>query len=120
MLVEPLIALPQLLSAVAVGLASWKRIYAFLTAAEVVDTAYNVKSGSDIRIVNGSFQWSKKTEERADAPIDEKKKNFIHDLNISIKQGSLTAIVGNVGSGKSSILSAILGEMECVSGKVRG
>ena len=30
----------------------------------------------------------------------------------------LYGIVGSVGSGKSSLLSAILGEMECESGKV--
>jgi ABC-type transport system involved in cytochrome bd biosynthesis fused ATPase/permease subunit len=39
-------------------------------------------------------------------------------VNLSIKQGSLTAIVGQVGCGKSSLLSAILGEMEKVKGRV--
>ena len=28
----------------------------------------------------------------------------LHDINISIKEGSITAIVGQVGSGKSSLL----------------
>jgi hypothetical protein len=36
---------------------------------------------------------------------------------LCILEGSLVAIVGRVGSGKSSLLSAILGEMECISGK---
>ena len=37
-----------------------------------------------------------------------------------MKKGSLTAIVGTVGSGKSSLVSALLGEMEKSSGKKRG
>ena len=36
----------------------------------------------------------------------------LKDINLSIPRGSLTAIVGPVGSGKSSLISAILGEME--------
>jgi ATP-binding cassette subfamily C (CFTR/MRP) protein 1 len=36
-----------------------------------------------------------------------------------VKKGSLTAIVGTVGSGKSSLVSALLGEMEKSSGKKR-
>lgn len=39
-------------------------------------------------------------------------------INLRIKKGSLVSIVGIVGSGKSSILSAILGEMEADCGRV--
>jgi len=35
-----------------------------------------------------------------------------------VKPGQLVAIVGQVGAGKSSLLSAILGEMERVQGSV--
>lgn len=45
-------------------------------------------------------------------------------LNIQIPKGSLVAVVGPVGCGKSSLVSALLGEMEKVEGavsvKVRG
>ena len=40
-------------------------------------------------------------------------------INLEIKQGSLIAVVGTVGSGKSSLLSAILGEMNNVQGVVK-
>jgi ABC-type cobalamin/Fe3+-siderophores transport system ATPase subunit len=40
-------------------------------------------------------------------------------INLYIPEGSLLAVVGPVGSGKSSLLSAILGEMEIKSGDVR-
>lgn len=36
----------------------------------------------------------------------------LQDLNFTIEAGSLVAVVGIVGSGKSSLLSAILGELE--------
>lgn len=37
---------------------------------------------------------------------------------MSIPEGSLVAIVGHVGSGKSSLLSALLGEMDKLEGSV--
>jgi ABC-type transport system involved in cytochrome bd biosynthesis fused ATPase/permease subunit len=39
-------------------------------------------------------------------------------LNVKIPEGALVAVVGQVGSGKSSVLSAILGEMEKLTGVV--
>ncbi|XP_012501970.1 PREDICTED: canalicular multispecific organic anion transporter 1-like [Propithecus coquereli] len=40
-------------------------------------------------------------------------------LNIKIPEGALVAVVGQVGSGKSSVLSAILGEMVKLTGVVQ-
>lgn len=39
-------------------------------------------------------------------------------LNVCIPEGSLVAVVGHVGSGKSSLLSALLGEMDKLEGSV--
>uniref|UniRef100_A0A8C0IP28 Multidrug resistance-associated protein 1-like n=1 Tax=Chelonoidis abingdonii TaxID=106734 RepID=A0A8C0IP28_CHEAB len=41
------------------------------------------------------------------------------NLNMKIPEGSLVAVVGQVGSGKSSLLSAILGEMNKFEGTVQ-
>ena len=40
----------------------------------------------------------------------------LQDINCEIESGTLVAVVGSVGSGKSSFLSAMLGEMESIGG----
>ncbi|GFN95555.1 canalicular multispecific organic anion transporter 1 [Plakobranchus ocellatus] len=44
--------------------------------------------------------------------------SFLKDITVKIPQGKLTVVVGAVGSGKSSLLSAFLGEMVQVSGNI--
>ena len=43
---------------------------------------------------------------------------FIYSINLEIPKGKLVAVVGTVGAGKSSLISAFLGEMEKVKGSV--
>ncbi|KAK2942132.1 Multidrug resistance-associated protein [Blattamonas nauphoetae] len=43
----------------------------------------------------------------------------LQEMNISIKKGSLTMVVGEVGSGKSSFGAAIVGDIERMSGTVK-
>lgn len=42
----------------------------------------------------------------------------IEDIDLTIPKGSLTAIVGPIGSGKSSLLQGLMGEMRRTAGKV--
>lgn len=56
-------------------------------------------------IENGTFSWGGDD-------------STLRDINIKVDKGKLVAVVGTVGSGKSSIVSAFLGEMERVSGVV--
>jgi ATP-binding cassette, subfamily C (CFTR/MRP), member 1 len=42
----------------------------------------------------------------------------LHAINLTIPKGKLTVVMGAVGSGKSSLLSALLGEMEKWEGRV--
>ena len=44
--------------------------------------------------------------------------DVLYSINIEVKKASLVAIVGQVGCGKSSLLSAVLGEMEKSTGQV--
>lgn len=59
-------------------------------------------------IENGNFAWDSENIE----------KPTLRNINLQIKQGQLVAVVGTVGSGKSSLISALLGEMEKLSGRV--
>lgn len=43
----------------------------------------------------------------------------LRNINLEVKCGTLVAIVGIVGSGKSALLGCILGELEKVVGQVR-
>ena len=42
----------------------------------------------------------------------------LRSINLNIKPGQLVAVVGHVGAGKSSLISAVLGEMEKMKGHV--
>ena len=42
----------------------------------------------------------------------------VHDITMHVQRGTLVAVVGRVGSGKSSLLSGLIGQMRKVSGSV--
>lgn len=44
--------------------------------------------------------------------------NTLHDITLSVKKGGLCALIGPVGSGKSSLLQLVLGELEPREGHV--
>jgi ABC-type multidrug transport system fused ATPase/permease subunit len=44
--------------------------------------------------------------------------NTLMNISFQVPKGKLVAIVGSVGSGKSSLLSALLGEMHLLGGKI--
>lgn len=68
---------------------------------------------------NGNDRPAEGGEKGADAATTKKENNLtLRDINLRIKKGSLVAIIGSVASGKSSLLHAILGEMERISGKI--
>ncbi|KAH9374379.1 hypothetical protein HPB48_001979 [Haemaphysalis longicornis] len=57
---------------------------------------------------NCSFSWAQ--------PEHEKVKVQLFNVNLDIEPGTLVGVVGFVGSGKSSLLSAILGDMHLIQG----
>ncbi|XP_029433021.1 multidrug resistance-associated protein 1-like isoform X2 [Rhinatrema bivittatum] len=112
----PLNMLPMVISSIVQASVSLKRLRVFLSHEELDPDSIvrgSIK-GSDGSIIvkNATFSWS-----RSDPPS-------VKDIDLRIPEGSLIAVVGQVGCGKSSLLSALLGEMEkregsvCVKGSV--
>uniref|UniRef100_A0A669CGU8 Canalicular multispecific organic anion transporter 2 n=1 Tax=Oreochromis niloticus TaxID=8128 RepID=A0A669CGU8_ORENI len=100
----PLNMLPQVISSLVQASVSLKRVQNFLSHDELDPDSVN--RNNTITVVNGKFTWGKD-----DAPV-------LHNINVMVPQGSLLAVVGHVGCGKSSLISALLGDMEKVEGEV--
>eukprot|EP00106_Octopus_bimaculoides_P021554 XP_014788996.1 PREDICTED: multidrug resistance-associated protein 1-like [Octopus bimaculoides] len=87
---------------------SVKRINGFLNAEDLDpnNVIYDSKIDSAISIQEGTFSWEKNSN------------NVLEDITLNIPKGSLTAIVGPVGCGKSSLISTIIGELNKKKGTV--
>ncbi|KAG0255134.1 hypothetical protein DFQ27_006425 [Actinomortierella ambigua] len=59
------------------------------------------------------------TNEKTDEASRDTHGPVLHNISLTIKRGSLTAVVGRVGEGKSSLVGALLGEMYKYNGTVR-
>ncbi|KFQ93102.1 Multidrug resistance-associated protein 1, partial [Nipponia nippon] len=105
----PLFDLPSVISAVAQTKVSLSRLEDFLCAEDLnpEDVNTNYSGNHAVGFIGASFRW-----EKNGLPV-------LKNLSVSIPEGSLVAVVGQVGSGKSSFLSAILGEMEKLEGTVQ-
>ncbi|NXA48635.1 MRP3 protein, partial [Nothocercus julius] len=105
----PLNMLPQVISSLAQTSVSLKRIQQFLNHDELDPNCVETKAiapGCAITVTNGTFSWGREL------------KPSLKDINLLIPSGSLVAVVGHVGCGKSSLVSALLGEMEKLEGEV--
>ncbi|CAN0020479.1 unnamed protein product, partial [Phaeothamnion confervicola] len=82
------------------------------------------RSGGSIHLDGAVFEWSRRDESAAAAAIAGAKgaaaeKKALHVDELSVEPGELLAVVGAVGSGKSSLVSSILGDMTRIAGSVR-
>jgi len=67
---------------------------------------------------NATFQFEKERRRSENIDVEDVVDFKLEKVNIDIKKKELVCIKGTVGAGKSSLLSAILGNMICVSGKI--
>ncbi|XP_026206344.1 canalicular multispecific organic anion transporter 2 isoform X2 [Anabas testudineus] len=105
----PLNMLPQVISSIVQASVSLKRVQGFLSHDELDPNSVDRKNTAteySVTVVNGKFTWAKE-----DPPV-------LHNINMMVPQGSLLAVVGHVGCGKSSLISALLGEMEKLEGDI--
>ncbi|XP_011637000.1 multidrug resistance-associated protein 1 isoform X7 [Pogonomyrmex barbatus] len=106
----PLSMLPMMIGNIVQAYVSVKRINKFMNMEELNpnNVQHDPSDAHALTIENGSFCWDNEDIER---PI-------LRNINFHVEQGQLIAIVGTVGSGKSSLLSALLGEMDKLNGRV--
>ncbi|XP_006839138.3 ABC transporter C family member 3 isoform X1 [Amborella trichopoda] len=109
---EPIYNLPDLISMTVQTKVSLDRIASFLRLedlpSDTVETLQRHSSEIAVEVSNGSFSWDPSSPSPS-----------LKDLNFRVLRGMKVAVCGTVGSGKSSLLSCILGEVPKVSGTVK-
>uniref|UniRef100_A0A663MAA0 ATP binding cassette subfamily C member 2 n=1 Tax=Athene cunicularia TaxID=194338 RepID=A0A663MAA0_ATHCN len=104
----PMAMLPLVLSSLVQTNVSTVRLERYLGGDDLDSSAihHNPIAGSAVLFSEATFAW----EQDGNAAI--------RDVTLDIAPGSLVAVVGAVGSGKSSLVSAMLGEMENIKGHI--
>ncbi|KAM3744028.1 hypothetical protein ACB098_06G020800 [Castanea mollissima] len=109
---EPIYSLPETISMVTQTKVSLDRIVSFLCLddlqSDVIERLPRGSSDIAIEIIDGKFCWDLSSSSAT-----------LEDINLKVQQGMRVAVCGTVGSGKSSLLSCILGEVPKISGTVK-
>ncbi|VFQ76859.1 unnamed protein product [Cuscuta campestris] len=109
---EAIYNLPDTIAMIVQTKVSLDRIASFLSLDDLqldaIEKLPRGSSGVSIEIIDGNFSWN----EPSTAP-------FLKDIHLKVENGMRVAICGTVGSGKSSLLNCILGEMPKSSGSVK-
>ena len=73
-----------------------------------------------LKIIDADFNWKNREEQGKETAENKKEKvSILKGINIEVAPGESIAIVGRVGSGKSSILLAAMNELEKTRGEVK-
>lgn len=130
----PFALLPMGLVSYSQSQVSMRRLKAFFESDELADyvdktplaqsSLRDGESEAIVTLTDATLGWSAPSTESAPAsdvesrPSANRSVNTLTDINLTIRKGQLVAVVGAVGSGKSSLVSALLGNMYLQSGSV--
>jgi ABC-type multidrug transport system fused ATPase/permease subunit len=127
----PLVLLPRSLSMWADFRVALIRIQGLLVADELEnELIIDKQSAYGINIEEADFIWeiskqdlsaenSKENAEKSDElALQESAQFMLKGIDLKIKKGTMVAVVGAVGSGKSSLLNSLLGETKKLKGSV--
>jgi ATP-binding cassette subfamily C (CFTR/MRP) protein 1 len=96
---NPLYILPDMITRLLEVRVSVERIESFLAEEDIP----NREVSSEVAILSGVFSWGENS-------------FGLKDINLVIPKNKLTIIIGRTGSGKSSLIHGLLGEMNLKSG----
>ncbi|XP_076441602.1 ATP-binding cassette sub-family C member 10-like [Babylonia areolata] len=134
MLIAPLNAFPWVINGLMESWVSLKRVQSFCALQELDPDQYycppDVDENVIIQIKGGWFSWQDENDEKnaassLHAPTDNSNTSArpegtlqLSAVSFRIFKGQLVGVIGRVGSGKSSLLNAILAEMSRLRGQV--
>jgi ATP-binding cassette, subfamily C (CFTR/MRP), member 1 len=140
----PLNLLPLVIGQVVDAWESMRRCQEFLLSEEQEDeSVYKPDHPTAVEVVDASFTWEKTQAQDAEKTVagkdagkkgaakpetassddastlvEEREPFKLQNLNFEIGRNELVAVIGSVGSGKSSLLAALAGDMRRTSGEV--
>lgn len=118
----PLTMLPNLVTSLVLTMVSAKRLNRFLNSNELIKYVTRNEELEAIAIEGGTLSWSQEDGNQDNGEMEKVSANAMQsatlkDIDLHVKPKQFVAIVGQVASGKSSLLASILGEMHRVSGR---
>eukprot|EP00181_Compsopogon_caeruleus_P000064 CAMPEP_0184682668 /NCGR_PEP_ID=MMETSP0312-20130426/8220_1 /TAXON_ID=31354 /ORGANISM="Compsopogon coeruleus, Strain SAG 36.94" /LENGTH=1331 /DNA_ID=CAMNT_0027134483 /DNA_START=219 /DNA_END=4214 /DNA_ORIENTATION=+ len=143
----PIMMFPMVISSLIDARVSVRRIEHFLGLEETEERDLQDSAQAEISIQNGTFSWDsvpatlpddgkrekvspfKKLRNRFSRQKPEAEKDVkatiphassvvLNDIHLQVPAGKMTIVIGKVGSGKSSLVHAIIGEMKRLEGTV--
>ncbi|PPR03680.1 hypothetical protein CVT24_007801 [Panaeolus cyanescens] len=118
---QPMMFLPRALSATSDARNAISRLHRVFNAELRSDDAIKVNTSLPlgIRVDKATFEWEEAVSQGDEPVAPNSQRPFcLPNITMEVPRGSLVAIVGRVGSGKSSLLSGLIGDMRRVSGEV--